>query len=377
MPVNFNRKAAMVLLIIGLLLVSGCDTGVTKTQTTDITATRTTDIITRTTETASTTTSVTTEAYSSFSSTVKLTYTKTFLPPEEPAVNPPESEYWLSIMMPFPGEIEQPNFFQTIKEISFTYSVAPTLTENVVDEFGNVYEIAWWAEEQNTEVSATMEALIYREIDTEAVSTSDPYPMSSESITGDMQVYLQPYPDIQSDAPAIVEVAQSLHQGLTSETEVVNNTLAWCKQNLGWICPNTIDNYQPDAMWTMENGGGNCVNFANVMVALFRAQGIPARLAYGIKGYEHDNPGFLTPVESGPPDADWHVQTEVFFPEAGWVRYDATYFTHPCNIPYGIQFDVRPYYFAPDTTDKLMESFSCFPAGSDFSSQYQLIGMGN
>lgn len=91
-----------------------------------------------------------------------------------------------------------------------------------------------------------------------------------------------------------------------------------------------------------------------------------------VKGYEHDNPGFMIPVKSGPPDADWHVQTEVFYPEVGWVRYDATYFSHPCHIPYGIQLEVKPCYFTPITMEQLMD---CFPAGGEYTTQYQLVGL--
>ncbi len=190
-------------------------------------------------------------------------------------------------------------------------------------------------------------------------------------IPDDVSIYLEPCPAIQSDDPAIVAIGQSISQGLTTEVDVVNSTLDWCSQNLGWICPMTMEEIYSDALATVENGGGNCVNFGNAMVAIFRAQGIPARLAHGFKGYEHSNPGFMEPVESGPP-AGWHVQTEVFYPEAGWVRYDATYFSHPCHIPYGIQINVKPCYHAPATIEQLAD---CTPPGGERLTQYQLVGL--
>ena len=154
-------------------------------------------------------------------------------------------------------------------DLSVTYSIPPSQTEVVSDEYGNTYEVAWWDEEQDTEVSVTLEAIIYREMEEEPVSTSDPYPILADEIPDDVKLYLEPCSSIQSDDPAILAVAQPLSQGLTTEVDVVNNTLEWCSQNLGWICPQTVENHQSDAVWTLENGGGNCVNFANVMVALF------------------------------------------------------------------------------------------------------------
>jgi len=114
---------------------------------------------------------------------------------------------------------------------------------------------------------------------------------------------------------------------------------------------------------------GVCVDFADLLVALSRAQGIPARVAMGIKGYEDTNPGFLTPVNG----SGVHAWTEIFYPEVGWIRYDATYMSHSPHIPYGIQLNA--YAVEERETYPLYESKDMeFDWNSDFP--WELIGLG-
>ncbi|MEJ2628149.1 MAG: transglutaminase domain-containing protein, partial [bacterium] len=59
-------------------------------------------------------------------------------------------------------------------------------------------------------------------------------------------------------------------------------------------------------------GGGNCVNFGNLALALLRAAGIPAREVIGPMIHEWT-------------ESCVHRWTEVFYPDKGWIQYETSY----------------------------------------------------
>jgi len=287
---------------------------------------------------------------------------------ENAHVRAPWSSAWLTFYLPVPREIDQATFFQTVENLSVASNALSSGTATLIDEYGNTFMALYWNEKQTSKIVATIESVILREVGMVPVNTPDLYPIPEDLLHENVSVYLQPTQNIQSDDPAIVSLAQNLSQGFTKEVDVVNNTLKWISENIEWGCPACIANYSSDAVWTLKNKEGNCVNFAHLMVALFRAQGIPARLAKGIKGYEHSNPGYLTPVNG----SNWHAWTEIYYPQVGWVRYDATYFPHSPHIAYGIQLKVlpnsecstHPLYDAGDSRFK------------EITTEWEIVGLG-
>ena len=250
----------------------------------------------------------------------------------------PSPTPWLRIYTLIPPDINQVNYSQTVEELNFTYTVSPSEATILTDEYGNTYRVACWEEEfSEDELTVNMEAIIRREVGTTPVTTSDTYPIPESLLPSDIKDYLYPDPLIQSDHPTIINLAQTLSQGLTKEIDVVNSTLNWISENLRWICPcdPEYNVEEVGAIGTLERGGGNCIDFAEITIALLRAQGIPARYVTEILGYEHSNPGYSTPVEG----SMYHANTEVYFPEVGWVRYGPPYLP-PVYIPYGIPMSV-------------------------------------
>ena len=69
----------------------------------------------------------------------------------------------------------------------------------------------------------------------------------------------------------------------------------------------------------LQTKTGYCVQFASTMVMLARAKGIPARMAIGFLPGVRDDDGVYT-VRS----ADAHAWPELFFPGAGWLRFEPT-----------------------------------------------------
>ena len=227
----------------------------------------------------------------------------------------------------------------------------------------NTYKALSWQAKQTGEIAVSLKAIIYRERKGIPVTTSDPYPLPENLLPENIRQWLRPTSLIQCGDSAIVALAQELSQGLTKEVEVVTNVFNWMAENVKWGCPAEIENYATDALWTLKHREGNCVNHANLTIALLRAQGIPAREAKGFKGYEHNNPGYLEPAEG----SDWHVWVEVYYPEIGWVLYDATYFPHPYYLIYGIHMLVEPTGFG---------HYSASGGTFTANESYRLVGLG-
>jgi transglutaminase-like putative cysteine protease/gas vesicle protein len=253
---------------------------------------------------------------------------------------------FLYVNVPLPREIDQVNYQQSVESWTLRFTnFIPLANSTVVDEWGNRYVHVYGVCPLNAEIQVNLDAVITRDMDMEPVVTSDEYPIPTELLEAVDERYLESftlytnYPSyVSSDDPIIVSLAEELSDGCTTISEVVDETLGWISTNVAWGCPSCIANYSVDPLWTLENGMGNCVNFGYLYVSLFRAQGIPARSVTCVKGYEHSNPGYQTLVST----EGCHVQTEIYYPEVGWVRYDATYFEHPPHIPYGIQLYSEP-----------------------------------
>lgn len=75
-----------------------------------------------------------------------------------------------------------------------------------------------------------------------------------------------------------------------------------------------------DAIWDfLRSRRGYCVQFATAMTVMARTLGIPARLAVGFLPGSIDNTGAR--VVTG---RDSHAWPELYFPRAGWVRFEPT-----------------------------------------------------
>lgn len=68
----------------------------------------------------------------------------------------------------------------------------------------------------------------------------------------------------------------------------------------------------------LDSRRGYCVQFASTMIMMARASGIPARMAIGFL------PGIWQDGEYAVTSADAHSWPELYFPGAGWVRFEPT-----------------------------------------------------
>ena len=125
--------------------------------------------------------------------------------------------------------------------------------------------------------------------------------------TTNKAVHLQHEPNFQARAHRIRQTADSLI-GKTEE-ETVRNIFNFVVNHLEY---HRFPNDNRGAKRALRQGRGDCTEYSELMIALCRANGIPARIANG----------FVTTHVSDNPRHNW---VEVYFSDVGWVAFDPTF----------------------------------------------------
>jgi|TARA_B100002003_G_scaffold214670_1_gene213035 transglutaminase-like putative cysteine protease len=121
---------------------------------------------------------------------------------------------------------------------------------------------------------------------------------------------------IDSDDPAIVELASRLVEGEDDLFVVVHILAAWTKGNIKYDLSTLTAEVSQKASWVLENRQGVCDELTSLFIAMLRSVGIPARFISGIAFTNSP----LFPEQWGA-----HGWAEVYFPDVGWVPFDVTY----------------------------------------------------
>jgi len=139
--------------------------------------------------------------------------------------------------------------------------------------------------------------------------------------------------------------------------------LNWVVDNVKYRTP--IPNY--DALWTLKTGEGNCQNYAHLSVALLRSIGIPARIVGGLSlgktwKVPIENGSLLQSIGQG-----GHAWMEVWYPDLGWVPYDAQQshlFVGPRHVRQAVGLDSN------DINDSWRASPALPPFREDVGAEY-------
>lgn len=118
--------------------------------------------------------------------------------------------------------------------------------------------------------------------------------------------------------PRIRALASSLSRG--ERLESVEAVLAHLEQGYRYTRELPGEKADPLAHFLFERREGHCEYFATAFTILLRLNGIPSRVVAGYYGATHVEAGGYWVVRQG----DAHAWTEAYFPEIGWVRFDAT-----------------------------------------------------
>lgn len=119
---------------------------------------------------------------------------------------------------------------------------------------------------------------------------------------------------VQLDPDIVQETAQTVRAGATDVIALANNICEFCAK-ISFTFPLAHYPASFDAFYALT-WGGSCTHRAHAAAALFRANGIPARVLLNI------------PTWSNALDMHWIV--EYYLPEYGWIRMEPSTGEHPC-----------------------------------------------
>lgn len=152
-----------------------------------------------------------------------------------------------------------------------------------------------------TEVTVAVDAELYRY--DWATATRLPAPEQQD----DVRLWLRAEKFIEKNDSEIRNVARTLLGGSTEET--LRKTMDFVTTNMSKV---DYDGADHGAAKSLKNKRGDCTDFADLFVALCRANNIPARWVEGFLAYSK--------VAKG--DTAKHDWAEVYLPEYGWVPFD-------------------------------------------------------
>jgi transglutaminase-like putative cysteine protease len=241
---------------------------------------------------------------------------------------PEKQNIWVALIRDFPP-------YQEVRSMQVT----PKRYTMVVDEYGNQYaEFDFSGQPAGTTQTVEIDYRVaVNELEYNLAGCQGSLPDES----------IQPELHIESDNPQIVALAQELSRGkdtvcqkVRAFYEYIGNTLVYTYNGSNW-----------GAQSTLGLMGADCTEYTDLLVALSRAQGIPARYFEGLL-YLDAGTTALAKVE--------HAWPDVYMPAAGWVALDPTLGRVPAN---------RNTYFAHYTADHIIVTLGANPSvlrGGDY-----------
>ncbi|ACB85936.1 stalk domain-containing protein [Natranaerobius thermophilus] len=195
-----------------------------------------------------------------------------------------------------------------------------TLTKENYDQLdGNAYDVeeSWFEKgneilvfekdklgpEETWDIKVNNEVVVfetYYDLDT---MDPEPYDTNSEFY----QLYTGPDEMSPSDHEEIQNRAAHVVGDAEEPIEKVENIFNWVKDYLEYVPPGNVG-----ALEAYRSGEGVCADYADLFVALARAEGIPARR---LSGY----------YISGPDEGQYHAWSEFYLEGYGWVPVEPTF----------------------------------------------------
>lgn len=224
-----------------------------------------------------------------------------------------QSEYvvrqQLTLFNEGPGQPEKQNIwvalirdFAPYQEVR-SMKISPEDYELVIDEYGNQY-----AEFDFSKHSAGATKTV--QINYQVVVNELAYDLSD--CTGELlNDFIQPELHIESANPQIAALATELSRGKSTVCQQVRAFYDYIGNELVY----TFNGENWGAQAALGPMGADCTEYASLLAALSRAQGIPARYYEGLL-YLNKETSAIARIE--------HAWLDVYMPGAGWVPLDPT-----------------------------------------------------
>jgi len=234
---------------------------------------------------------------------------------------PEKQDLWVALIRDFPP-------YQKVQSMEIT----PKTYTPVVDELGNQY-----AEFDFSGQPAGSTKTV--DLDYKVTVNELAYDLSD--CQGDLpKIDVNPELHIESDNPQIVTLAKNLSRGKDTVCGQVRAFYNYIGDNLVY----TFNGANWGAQAALGPMGADCTEYADLLVALSRAKGIPARYFEGLLFLEN-GPDTATKTE--------HSWADVYMPSAGWVAMDPTLGRLPAK---------REDYFAHYSPDHIIITLGASPS---------------
>ncbi len=226
---------------------------------------------------------------------------------------------------------------QRMSRYRVNFTPRPASVDREMDRFGNKFVWVTWRElKSDATVNGHFDVKLHLSL--KEMKSSAAFPL--KGVPGRERLFLKATPLVQTDDQSIMALAKGLTEGAASEQEAVTAVLNWVVDKIRYKSP--ISNY--DALWTLRTREGNSQNFSHLSIALLRAVGIPARIVGGIAlGKPWKVPLKIGTLAQSTGQGR-HAWLEVYYPDLGWVPYDALQshlFVSPRYIKQTVGLDSR------------------------------------
>ncbi len=221
----------------------------------------------------------------------------------------------LKLSFVVPENFTSPTYNQLIENFRMNTEPRPSKQKEKRDKRGNrIIEAEW--NNPSGEVDVTIAFTARNRTVLQSIASEAPFP--PKEIPGDVRDYLKATDQVQSSDTRISGKARELTRDVTTQFDAVQRILTWIVDNMRYVTPPV----KYDALYSFENGKGNCQNYSHLSAALMRAVGIPARIVNGVTlnqpyTVKSGNEEFTFKMGQGR-----HSWIEVYFPDLGWVPFD-------------------------------------------------------
>jgi transglutaminase-like putative cysteine protease len=203
--------------------------------------------------------------------------------------------------------------------------VQPAPLERFDDEYGNSYARI---EFYNLAAGQSIQTVV-----TSTVSVNELAHDLSTCFGETPSTSLDPETYVESDDPDIEALALELSSARGNACESLRALYDYVGDNISYT---TYESGDRGAVWALDHRSGDCTEFADALLALSRAAGIPARFLEGVT-YRED--------ETQDPGQIKHDWLEAYLPGHGWVPLDPTWGRFP---------NKRDAYFARISPDHII-----------------------
>lgn len=223
-------------------------------------------------------------------------------------------ELYVSFVVP--ASFQSQTYSQQISDLNFELLPPPGDQKSETDARGNQIRTYTWTNPPG----AIKAAVTFRAANRVQLGTlqDDGTPFPMRNLSPDVNIFLQPTAQVQSDHPAIQDKAKELTAPAQTAYQACQNILYWVVEHMQYV----LIPEQYDAMYSFAYGKGNCQNYSHLAAALMRASGIPARIVNGIT---LDRP-YTLQADDGQYQFEMargrHSWIEVYFPGSGWLPFD-------------------------------------------------------